>query len=323
MPTQRPPKPPVEKLTPPNPQSDLLVSLKGRAGLFIPLPETTADAANLCQNPEKLQAMLKALREEITRLSQENGKLQQALDALNTPPQSADDLAGAMQHTVDTLQTRLGSLRNTVSNFAVREFRLESNVRLDVNPLGQAVYRFIKPGETVNDLEVSRITLDLVPLPKQSAAGSYTSAAFTPDLGIEEIDGIGEAFRKRLNRSSLYTVGELLQAASRARTKVELATMLGVDRVKLGDWLAQAELLTIREIDGRTARVLVGLGITSLEQLARQSPEKLTSDFNALAAKRQLKGLSVTSAHVQIWIATARTFVTGSQEKAPDTGPVK
>lgn len=293
--------------------SDVLVTIKGKAGVFIPLPASVEDASELAGKPEKLLELLKAMKAEIARLTSENAELKRAVDAAKLPAHSADDFAGAMQHTVDTLQTRLSSLRNSVSNFAVREFRLESQVLVDVSPLGQATYRFVKPGETVRDTELSRVTLDLIPLPKQNVSGTWSPAAFTPDVSLEEIDGIGEAFRKQLNQSQLYTVGDLLQAASRVRTKVELASMLGVDRARLGTWLSQAELLTVKDIDGRKARVLVETGITSLDLLAQQQPEALAARFNEQAAKRKLKDLRVTAEQASTWVATAKLFRTGQQ----------
>lgn len=39
-------------------------------------------------------------------------------------------------------------------------------------------------------------------------------------------------------------------------------------REQLGDWIAQAELLTVRDLDGPHAELLVQAGITTLAALA-------------------------------------------------------
>lgn len=297
--------------------SEVVITHKGQSGVFIPLPETVVDAGGLAGQPEKMLELINALKVEVVRLTNENAELRRAVEAHQQPAQSVDEFAGAMQHTVDALQTQLSSLRNPVSNFAVREFRLESQVRVEVSPLGKVIYRFVKPGETVKEGELSRITLDLVPLPKSNTRGTWIPAVFTPDVSLEEIDGVGEIFRKQLNQHQLYTVGDLLRAASRTRAQVELASMLGVDRAKLGRWVSQAELLTVKDIDGRKARVLVEVGVKNLDVLASQTAEELANQFNAQAIKRRLKDVTITADQTRTWIETAKLFCTGQKESQP------
>lgn len=114
-------------------------------------------------------------------------------------------------------------------------------------------------------------------------------------------------------RSNLFTVGDLLQAATRVRTKVELASMLDVDRAKLEAWLSQAELMTIKDIDGKTGRVLNLAGIEGLEQMAKADPAQLAKLLAETATKNKINGFQVTEERVSTWIQAAAAFVTGGK----------
>jgi predicted flap endonuclease-1-like 5' DNA nuclease len=195
---------------------------------------------------------------------------------------------------------------------------IEAQVFVDVNKLGALEYRFIKPGDSVAPEQISRVKLGLVPLPREDAAGVLAAPQFTPFVGIDEVQGIGEKYRARLNAHQIYTVSDLLAAGTRVRSRVELASMLDVGREQLGDWIAQAELLTLRDLDGPHAELLVQAGIPSLAALAALSPEEIVERYEKAreAAKRtsaRAIGIEVASS----WRAAASRFV-GSQP-APST----
>lgn len=142
---------------------------------------------------------------------------------------------------------------------------------------------------------------------------------------MEEIRGIGKQLRQQLNQEGIYTVGDLLHAGGRVRGTVELASLLEVDRYRVEEWLGHAQLLTIRDVDGRTAGVLYELGIRNLQELAAANPETLTADFNAHVLRTGRKRVaSVDAAKVTPWIVAARSFL-GQQPLAgpqpPDDSP--
>lgn len=255
---------------------------------------------------EKIVALQQAeiqLREQLGQTQQRTGR-------------EPDDFASAVSHSLDTLQSRLTGLSNPVTDFAVREFQIDAKVAVNVTPLGTVEYRFIQPGEVVDPAAVSNVSMKVVPVPKQTQAGSFSPVEFTPAAGVEEIRGIGKQLRQTLNQQGIYTVGDLLHAGGRVRGSVELARVLEVDRFRVDEWLAHAQLLTIRDITGRTAGVLYEIGVRSLADLAGREPIELSAAFNAqVRATGRKRVAEVTAAAVTPWIRAARSFL-GQQPPA-------
>jgi predicted RecB family nuclease len=103
---------------------------------------------------------------------------------------------------------------------------------------------------------------------------------------------------------------------------VELASMLEVDRYRVEEWLSHAQLLTIRDVDGRIAGVLYELGIRTLDQLAQSHPETLAAAFNGQVERTGRKRVTqIDAARVTPWIVAARNFL-GQQPPAASNDPI-
>ena len=291
-----------------------IITVDGKHGLFTPLASEAEDGQ------PGMDQLVVLLRNELTSLREENLQLKQQLQkVLERPPRSPDDFATAVSHSVDNLQQRLSDMHNPVSNFAVREMSIETNVHVDVTPLGTIDYRFVQPGDNVEPHKLSKLKLTLCPIPKEPADVVPRGPDFTPMHDVADIQGVGETWRRRLNEHNIYTVSDLLRAGSRARSKVELEALLDVDRQRLGEWLAHADLLTLKDIDGRNAEVLSAIGIKSLAELGVADPQQTTENYNAYVAKLgQASHLPVTLERVKRWITVAKAYSAKPSVTAPE-----
>jgi predicted flap endonuclease-1-like 5' DNA nuclease len=262
-------------------------------------------------------------REKIVALQQKELLLQEQLADKRTAGREPDDFASAVSHSLDTLQSRLTGLSNGVTDFAVREFQIDAKVAVNVTPLGTVEYRFIQPGEAIESTAVSNVSLKVVPVPRQTQAGSWSPVEHTPSAGVDEIRGIGKQLAQTLNGQGIYTVGDLLHAGGRLRGSVELAKVLEVDRFRVDEWLAHAQLLTIRDVSGRIAGVLYEIGVRSLRDLAAREPVELAAAFNAQVELTGRKRITAqTAATVTPWIRAARNYLGQQQPLPPSTEPV-
>lgn len=284
-------------------------------------------------------AELSALRAELATLQSKNAELTQTVADLTTrntalhaqlktkirrSSRMPDDFASAVGHSIDAIQSRLAGLSNPVTDFAVREFSIDAKVAVNITPMGTVEYRFIEPGESIDPAAISNLSMTVVPVPKQSAAGSWVPTEFTPSVGIEEIPGVGRQMRTHLNEQGIFTVADLVHVGSRVRSSVDLAALLAVDRARLAEWLAHAELLTIRDIDGGMSGVLYEIGIRTLDALAAAQPEELAARFNHQLARTGRKRVApVAAATVTPWIRTARAYVgrQAAAQPAPSPAP--
>jgi predicted flap endonuclease-1-like 5' DNA nuclease len=256
-------------------------------------------------------------REQVVALTQKAMELESRLTQQGARAgREPDDFASAVSHSLDTLQARLAGLSNPLTDFAVREFSIDARVAVNVTPLGTVEYRFIRPGDTVSPMAVSNVSMKVVPVPKQTQAGTWTPVEFTPSAAVEEIRGIGRQLRQQLNLNGIYTVGDLLHAGGRVRGSVELAHLLSVDRYRVDEWLAHAQLLTIRDVTGRIAGVLYEIGVRTLADLAARDPAELAPAFNAQVLRTGRKRVAeVTVATVTPWVRAARSYL-GLQQQA-------
>jgi hypothetical protein len=282
--------------------SSSLVNVDGRLGVFTPVTDGDSGADNTA-------AVIAALRKELTRLENENAVLRRQLAEVEAArKRSPDDFASAVAHTLDTLQHKLAQTTNPISRFAVREVAIDAQVTVDVSPLGTLEYRFVRPEDTIDPSKLSRIRLDLVPLPREDA-GLSTGPEFSPWAGVEDIIGVGETWRGALNRQQIYTINDLLVAGSRLKSSAELAALVGVERTRLAEWMGHAELLSVRAIDPRAADVLWAVGIRSLAMLAGASAEEVAAKYNHEVARRAQKSLAqIDAAQAKAWIDAAINY---------------
>jgi hypothetical protein len=282
--------------------SSSLVNVDGRLGVFTPVTDGDSGADNA-------EAVIAALRKELTRLENENAVLRRQLAEVEAArKRSPDDFASAVAHTLDTLQHKLAQTTNPISRFAVREVAIDAQVTVDVSPLGTLEYRFVRPEDTIDPSKLSRIRLDLVPLPREDA-GLSTGPEFSPWAGVEDIIGVGETWRGALNRQQIYTINDLLVAGSRLKSSAELAALVGVERTRLAEWMGHAELLSVRAIDPRAADVLWAVGIRSLAMLAGASAEEAAAKYNHEVARRAQKSLAqIDAAQAKAWIDAAINY---------------
>lgn len=298
------------------PSAENIIIHEGKTGVFTPIVD------NIVDDTSSTEQVLLALRRELLSVKQENLQLKQKMKDMEVlQKRTPDDFASAVSHSLDSLQTRLSQMKNPLSNFAVREMSIEAQVQVDVTPLGTIDYRFVQPGDDVPAHLLSKINLTLSPVPKSVEAATWTQADFTPMHDVADIQGIGETYRKKLQQRNIYTVSDLLNAGTRARARVELESVLGVDRERMADWLAHAELLTVKELDGRNAEILHEISVKSLDDLAGQEAVALVGSYNAQVEKRgQASHKPISEDQAARWIKAAKLYVGKRTPPATDSG---
>lgn len=244
----------------------------------------------------ELQAIIDRLNRELVELQQKNLTLQSRIDQLLAPAKSPDDLASALQRTVDRLQTELASLSNPVSNFAVKDFRLETAITVSMTELGTIEYRLLQPGTNVDPNAISKLTLSLVPIEKQRPDGTLSPLLFQPGRELSVV-GMREDLLQTFERNHIYTIGEFRSAVMRAQVRSTLIASEKTTQQELSTLQARAELLLLAGMDRKTADRLMTAGIDGLPALARWTPEGLILILR-----------DVEKAQLTQWISAAQAF---------------
>lgn len=304
-----PQPPPVVRVTPggrldiQRVAPEQIVSIDGRPGLFTPL---TGVDPNDPPSTKNLEQVVDLLRQQVAQLQSANADLAAKLAQAETQATSSDDLAAGVQHSLDTLQERLADMANATSNFAVREFSLESKVHVDVTALGTIGFRFVQPGEDVDAAALSTVRIAVVPVPKPASDPAVVAA----DPGVEAIDGLSGDQVSKLRAAHVTTVGSFSKVATRASTTATLVSMLGIDRDALGRYTLLAGLLTVPGLDRMKAAVLYDAGVTDAAALAAADPRDLARRY-AVAAKRRRDddGFRPSAEQAAEWIDAAAALV--------------
>lgn len=283
---------------------DQIVTVDGKPGLFTPL--SGADPVGTTSN---LEQIVDTLRAQVAQLQSDNAALNLKITQLQGPARSSDDVAAGVQHALDGLQDRLSSMTNAVSDFAVREFSLQSKVHVDVTALGTIGFYFVQPGEDVNPDVLSTLSLTIVPVPKPAPDPAAPPVAAPSEAGVDadvdEIDGLTPDQLAVLRRNHVATARAFRATATRATAAASLISMLGTDREALGRFTMLAGLLEVPGVDRVRAARLYAAGITDVATLAASSAAEVAKAY--AAAARRAKDLETPSAaQIQEWIGAAR-----------------
>ncbi|TVZ41726.1 uncharacterized protein DUF4332 [Alteromonadaceae bacterium 2753L.S.0a.02] len=281
-------------------ETNIIRNDKGQIGVFTPI--TGADESDI--DNSNLETVVAVLKRSVAELQGRNAELEQELEALkNQNKRSTDEFTSAISHTVDSLQNKLAAVNNPTSRFALKDFKIEATVAVDVSDLGTIDYRFIKPGEQVHPHQVSKVNLAITPIPRETAQDAWTRTDFTPYDPVEEVQGIGEVYGSRLQQEHIYTVSDLMHAGKSARLQATLASKVGVERNTISQWIANAELMSIKSIDGKKAEILWGMGIVGLDALASTDPQSLVEAWSKMNTQEPL-----SLEQAEAWVATAKAY---------------
>lgn len=121
----------------------------------------------------------------------------------------------------------------------------------------------------------------------------FTFSSYTPRLA--NIPGLPATMLRDAGYNAFSLAGAQPESVGRA---------VGAGPERAAEWIEAARLAVLRGIGTENARDLMALGIRSVEELA-------AADASALAARLEaLKGDSVVSARVRVWVRAARQALT-------------
>ena len=123
---------------------------------------------------------------------------------------------------------------------------------------------------------------------------------------ITEIEGIGEAFAKKLRAAGIFTTETLLEKGATPKGRKELAEATGLSEQVLLEWVNRADLFRVSGIGAQYSDLLEAAGVDTVRELAQRKPEALAEALSKVNAEKnkvnKLPGLSV----VQKWVEAAK-----------------
>jgi nucleotidyltransferase/DNA polymerase involved in DNA repair len=166
----------------------------------------------------------------------------------------------------------------------------------------------VKRKKVIQPVVATRTVMDQAET-KSHATTKVLKFFLSQDRPVVDAPSIGPKVAQRMNNCGIFTVRDFLQEDAES-----LASRLGEARVS-GDvirtWQQQSQLVCrVPDLRGHDAQLLVAVGITSPERLAKTVPAKLYEEIRVMAessqGKRMLRGGSAPDLdEVRSWVQSA------------------
>ncbi len=123
---------------------------------------------------------------------------------------------------------------------------------------------------------------------------------------IEDIEGIGAAYAKKLVAAGVKTTEELLECASKAKDRKSLADHTGISEKLILEWVNNADLYRIKGVGSEYADLLEDAGVDTVVELAKRVPENLCERMAKVNEEKKLVRRAPTLKEVTDWVEQAK-----------------
>ena len=137
--------------------------------------------------------------------------------------------------------------------------------------------------------------------PKRKVAEPLPSAA-----KVEEIEGIGPVYAKKLAAERIRTTDELLGVGGTKQGRKELSEKTGISETVLLEWVNMADLFRIKGIGEEYSDLLKEAGVSTVIELARRNPENLQETLVGVNEAKNLVRRTPTLNQTKDWIEQAK-----------------
>lgn len=123
---------------------------------------------------------------------------------------------------------------------------------------------------------------------------------------LNEIEGIGEVYRQKIEAAGISSTEKLLEAGSTPKGRKDLAEKAGVSDKLLLKWINNSDLFRIKGVGQEYADLLEQAGVDTVPELAQRKPENLHQKMTELNEQKKLVRKLPTLDQVQSWVAQAK-----------------
>ena len=123
---------------------------------------------------------------------------------------------------------------------------------------------------------------------------------------IDEIEGIGPAYRERLKRAGIDNTRDLLETCCSAAGRKAIGDQTGLSEKQLLEWTNLADLMRVSGIGRQYAELLEASGVDTIKELRNRNAENLAQSIKTINAEKKLSGATPSVGMVSNWISQAK-----------------
>jgi predicted flap endonuclease-1-like 5' DNA nuclease len=123
---------------------------------------------------------------------------------------------------------------------------------------------------------------------------------------IDEIQGIGPAYRDKLTAAGVATTDDLLAHCADAAGRKKMAAKTGLSEATLLKWTNLADLMRISGVGPQFSELLEGAGVDTVKELRTRNAANLAVKMAEVNAQKKLARVAPPEATIAKWIEAAK-----------------
>ncbi|MFW6117813.1 MAG: DUF4332 domain-containing protein [Thermoproteota archaeon] len=123
---------------------------------------------------------------------------------------------------------------------------------------------------------------------------------------IEDIEGIGPVYTKKLISADITTTEALLEAGSTPEKREDLAENTGISEKLILEWVNLADLMRIKGVGEEYSDLLEEAGVDTVVELARRNADNLHAKMLEINEEEELVRRPPPLAEVKKWVEQAK-----------------
>lgn len=123
---------------------------------------------------------------------------------------------------------------------------------------------------------------------------------------LSEIEGIGEAYEKKLKDCGVTSIENLLETCATKKGRSELALKSDISEKLILKWANHADLARVKGIGGEYAELLEASGVDTIPELAQHKADHLLAKMVEINDAKNLVRRLPTLSQIEDWISQAK-----------------
>lgn len=123
---------------------------------------------------------------------------------------------------------------------------------------------------------------------------------------IEEIEGIGPAFKEKLTTAGITTTDALLELCCDAKGRKSTAQKTGLSEAQLLKWANMGDLMRISGIAEEYSELLEAAGVDTVKELRNRKAANLAEKMREVNETKKLTRQVPSASMVEKWVAQAK-----------------
>lgn len=123
---------------------------------------------------------------------------------------------------------------------------------------------------------------------------------------LSEIEGIGEAYEKKLMDAGIASIEELLTKGAEKKGRAGIAEKTTVSEKLVLKWVNRADLARIKGVSTQYADLLEYAGVDTIPELAQRNPDHLQVKMAEVNEEKKLVRKVPSPSQVHGWVEQAK-----------------